>query len=136
MVNIVKVALILVSVLASAVLARNGCRQCSGEQTFILDQAVNVAQAKDYLSRKLAGCATGGDYFVKSVSSMDCDGALCRIWKFGLDVFRYCGNGSKVSRTRDQKCTASGCYFADYLDLDCTRSVTCSDRCDCTECGC
>lgn len=137
MITLIKLFFILFSFYASSTLARNGCRRCTGTYTFTLDKGLNEAAARDRLATSLGTCATGKQYLVKAVRSVDCKNGVCNQWAFDLTIYRYCGNGSKVLRAKDRKCTSpTGCFFGDYLQLNCVESVDCAETCHCWECAC
>lgn len=131
--------LLVVSILVGNVVARNGCRQCTGAYRLVFDTYVTECEARDYLEKQLSGCATGGQYEVTGIRVGVCTQTTeitCRSWDFDLKVFRYCGNGPTVIRTKKWMCATGYCFYGEHLKLQCTKSVDCASKCECVECAC
>lgn len=112
------------------VAGRFGCRLCSGHQIINFDSDVNEAQATTFFVNSLGKCATGNDYEILKIESKG------RVWTFHINVWRYCGNGASNFVERGKHTIGTLTALSDGRALKCTKSVTCSGKCDCPLCGC
>lgn len=147
--------LVLVSLLVTLTLGKNGCRQCIGSQQIGFDYFNTRENALAFFRASLGNCATGSDYEIQSVEPSVClrecasgsGGAQlsecteykdtkCRAWLFKVKVWRYCGNGPSVSLKKGKYCIGSKCVTGDTLELQCKNSVDCMAACNCKKCGC
>lgn len=149
------VILLLISLLSCSSVAKNGCRQCTGFKTISFGVYTSQSAAFAYFRASLGNCATGDDYQLIRVETVDCirhcDNAAveghhtfcgrysdysCKHWTFILKAWRYCGNGPSVNFSVDNNCIGSKCALSESLSLVCSRSVECKGTCDCGLCGC
>lgn len=154
MTNIIKILLAFLSIFASLVAANNSCRQCSGYQHITFNNKVTEQQALSFFRSSLGSCATGNDYYLEKVQSSNCyyppatqyvggktdytvyTAPTCLDWTFTVKIWRYCGNGGKVTLRRTQNCISGVCASINNLELVCYKSVQCRGTCNCAECGC
>lgn len=144
-------SLIALYALISGAWARNGCRQCQGQQTITFDQRVNQAMATAFFGASIAPCATGQQYDILWVENGNCHTdcvmpqgnkclkyglAYCTTWTFKLRVWRYCGNGQFARLHKKPYCYHGFCATVDNLELNCYQSVDCKETCHCEQCGC
>lgn len=145
----------LVAVFWGFVVARNGCRQCTGTHSIRFNGYANELQATSFLHATLGSCATGNDLESLVILATECTlpcieaqysptkrkclkyGPLaCKAWEFDLTVWRYCGNGGAVSVTKGNHNIDTWYVEEDTLQLTCVKSVECRGTCHCNQCGC
>lgn len=116
------------------------CRQCSGAERITFNTYVSYDQSLAFFRTSLGGCATGNDYLVLVSYFSDCMShtgpPLCKYWVYVVKIWRYCGNGGRVSLDKGIHCSDNLCAIYDNLSLSCTKSVECRGECTCAQCGC
>lgn len=140
MLQIFRLAFVCLSLIFGTAVARNGCRQCTGSIKLNFKNYVSLYELSTYLDGSLGRCATGKQYDRTLIAEYGCMTAnyevICKNWNIGLKVWRYCGNGGKVSLRQDNVCVGNICVSLDQLELKCSKSVDCKETCDCDLCGC
>lgn len=140
MLNFIKVAFLVLSLLANNVLSRNSCRQCKGEQTLIFKDYTTQNEAREYLAKTFGSCATGQQYIFSVNSTGTClqgtSEPSCKYWNLEIMAWRYCGNGGKVDLKQANVCVGNVCTAMDNLLMKCWKSVECTGDCHCNQCGC
>lgn len=131
-----KSVILLISLLLSGSLARYGCRLCKGRSSFAFTNPVSKVAAEKFLKDSMGTCATGGQYIITSNDASECVGSNCKVYDFWLTVYRYCGNGSKVTLSKFDHGSGGIVAHLEYLELHCTQSVECAETCVCAQCGC
>lgn len=143
--NSFKLLVFLVLLFALLIFGKNGCRQCHGWQTISFTKGLNKEQATKFFRTSIEKCATGTQYEITLVSNDYCGSCspscleeqkVCLVWRFYLQVWRYCGNGYRAEVIKEGFCNNGFCAANDFLSLVCTKSVDCIGTCDCKVCGC
>lgn len=130
---------------AGSVIASKSCRQCHGELTVTFDGFATRALADEVFKSNLNGCATANQYDILGVRYDDlCNNSAspiaCTKWIYTVKVWRYCGNGSNVLKSKvephlsftcddGKRCSASS-----YLSMTCNPSVECRGSCSNLQC--
>lgn len=132
-------ATILISLLLSNVVARNGCRQCFGEYSITFTYPVGRDVADNVVSPGVAGCATGDNWETTAARSagicLTTTGpTACTTWIYAINVWRYCGNGGSVSLSKPRVCSPAGYCGVSKLTMSCRKSVECIGKCEPKQC--
>lgn len=141
MLKSIRTVLLCALLLVSGTVARNSCRQCTGTYTMDFVEFRSYSDVQKYLQEVLGICATGRQFEITSTSVSDCftgstSIAVCKTWILGVRVWRFCGNGPTVYLNRQNICSTLYCTSTEVLNLKCTKSVGCANRCNSKLCGC
>lgn len=138
MLSFFKIALVFISLYATVNAGAKSCRQCTGTQYIDFKTYVTLEDVAEYLDKSLGPCATGMEFgvtgYYNTASTCLPNTQKCKSWHVGLNVWRYCGNGGTVSKSRPGFCNGGICAFNDNLNLKCTQSVECHSGCDLPNC--
>lgn len=141
MLSVIRLTFILLSLFAGRSAAYNGCRQCYGSLEVNFQTQVTQAQATNFMSSNLEGCATGNQIAILGYSNPTNDCAVgaspprCKIWNISMRVWRYCGNGGVLKVNKVLQCFNNICSNFLNLDMTCTKSVGCIGKCDAAACS-
>lgn len=135
-----RLVFVLFSLFSGVAIARNGCRQCHGNQVVLFTDYMSYEDFRNYVTGTVGLCATGDQYSMDQISSSNCISkggvSACKEWRASYQVWRYCGNGGKLDLRRVGICVGNVCGVDDQLSMSCVKSVDCASKCHCILCGC